>query len=114
MTGLPIWCPPCGTTTQHDAGGDLVRCRVCGHTRPNDVPLLISQVQDMSGFCPWCNERKPADHTCPAGAVGCSEREPGDYPCGVCPRCQQTQLDDYARRDHIEHGSPSDLDGGAA
>lgn len=64
---LPIWCPPCGEATAHDSGGDLVRCRECGNTRPDDIPLLISQVQDMRR-CDWCNETKPADHPCRGGS----------------------------------------------
>ncbi|MFI6594908.1 hypothetical protein ACIBHX_01600 [Nonomuraea sp. NPDC050536] len=70
----------------------------------------MNGVQDMR-FCPWCFERKPAGHDCPAGAVGCTTREPDDLPCGICRGCQQTQLDDYARRRaEFEHGSPTDLD----
>lgn len=67
-------------------------------------------VEDMSSFCPWCNERKPAEHTCPAGSVGCTERDPGETPCGGCGSCIAAMTADLARRAEYEHGSPSDID----
>ncbi|MFC4006545.1 hypothetical protein ACFOY2_04890 [Nonomuraea purpurea] len=78
---------------------------------PADVETAVRMqldppVQAME-FCPWCRGRKPAGHVCPAGAVGCTTNPPGGDCCGVCSRCQQAQLDDYARRS-ID-GSPSDL-----
>ncbi|SET52179.1 hypothetical protein SAMN05421811_103298 [Nonomuraea wenchangensis] len=61
-------------------------------------------------FCPWCRSTLPADHVCPAGAVGCTNRPPDDTPCGGCPACIAAMTADLARRaDLIEHGTPNDL-----
>lgn len=105
MTGLPIWCPPCGMATQHDAGGDLVRCRACGHTRPNDVPLLAAQVEAVE-YCRWCREHVIGVHACPYASAPCPNEDGND--CGACDRCIALQ------ESALRYGSPSDLDGGAA
>jgi hypothetical protein len=64
----------------------------------------LSVVEDMQ-FCPWCNERKPVGHDCPAGAVGCTTRQPDETPCGCCLRCLEAMATDL-----IRFGSPSDPD----
>jgi hypothetical protein len=61
-------------------------------------------VQDMRD-CRWCNETKPADHDCPAGAVGCTAGRDDGTTCGECRPCLDAQ-----RADLIRYGSPNDLD----
>ncbi|MGA4989960.1 hypothetical protein [Nonomuraea bangladeshensis] len=59
-------------------------------------------------FCPWCRSTLPADHVCPAGAVGCTSRPPDDTPCGCCLACIAAMTAHLSRAEY-EHGSPSDL-----
>ncbi|MFD1546924.1 hypothetical protein [Nonomuraea guangzhouensis] len=65
----PVWCPTCLKPTRHASNGTELVCEECSLARPDDVPLLVSQVQDMR-FCDYCRTTLPADHNCPAGAVG--------------------------------------------
>lgn len=66
--------------------------------------------------CDWCRAWLPADHVCPAGAVGCSECPPDQSPCGTCGSCLDAMTADLRRREHPftddPYGSPTDLDWG--
>lgn len=62
-----VWCPTCLKPTVHASNGEDLVCEECSLARPDDVPLLVSQVQDMRP-CDYCRETLPADHICPAGA----------------------------------------------
>lgn len=86
----PVWCPTCRRPTDHASNGAEIVCLTCNHVRPDDVPILMSQVQDMQR-CDYCRETLPADHDCPAGYLAAR--------------------DDEHKRD--PYGSPSDLDWGA-
>jgi dissimilatory sulfite reductase (desulfoviridin) alpha/beta subunit len=72
----------------------------------------VSVVEDMQ-YCPWCHERKPVDHHCPAGAVGCTTNPPDGLTCGECGPCIAAMTADLRRREHAyaddPYGSPSDL-----
>jgi hypothetical protein len=63
----------------------------------------LSVVEDMRD-CGWCKEKLPADHDCPAGAVGCTTRQPDETPCGCCLRCLAAMATDP------RYGSHSDID----
>ncbi|MER7361839.1 ASCH domain-containing protein [Nonomuraea wenchangensis] len=72
---------------------------------------IAPPVVDMRD-CRWCNAKMPADHVCPAGAVGCTDAAPDDIPCGRCDHCLAAQEADLAcRADLVEHGTPNDVAG---
>jgi dissimilatory sulfite reductase (desulfoviridin) alpha/beta subunit len=69
---------------------------------------------DEIRYCDWCDAWLPADHDCPASAVGCTTRQPDETPCGGCGSCIAAMTADLRRREHPftegPYGSPSDID----
>ena len=106
---VTLYCQTCDRRRPHRCSGSSATCGTCGTVRPVEGDLLPAEphetpVVDMR-FCRWCNRTMPADHVCPAGAVGCATRHPDEDPCGGCPGCLAAQHAMEAR-----YGSPSDLD----
>lgn len=106
---VTLWCQTCQRRRPHRPSGSSAVCQECGTRRPVEGDLLPAEphetpVVDMR-FCRWCNRTMPADHTCPAGAVGCAVNHPDDPPCGACDGCVAAQVADLTR-----YGSPIDLD----
>jgi DNA-directed RNA polymerase subunit RPC12/RpoP len=106
-----VWCQTCTATTAHLLATATITCPHCRTARVVDEPVALvaeaisepAPVQDMRD-CGWCKERLPADHVCPAGAVGCTTRQPDETPCGACLGCIAAMTADLVR-----YGSPSDL-----
>jgi hypothetical protein len=112
MSVIDIWCITCAAVRPHAANEDLMACTGCGQIRHGlgeglaVAALTVAEmppVDDMRD-CRWCNEKKPADHDCPAGAVGCTAGRGDGTTCGECGPC----LD--AQRSDPRYGSLNDLD----
>ena len=104
---LPLYCPDCDTTGEHDVDGQEVVCRSCWTVRVVEGDLLAGVV-DVER-CPSCRVTHPVGGECVTDMTPCL-RKTGLWPCGACANCLAAQVADLARRAEFEHGSPSDFD----